>query len=107
MLSTGIDVDWEYPAQREGAVDADKDNFILLLAELRQALDLHQKLLSIAVGSSEKSASTSYNIPRMAALVDFVNLMSYDLHGSWDVKTGSANKSASDAIFFILKLTQE
>lgn len=88
MFSTGIDVDWEYPAQREGATGADKDNFILLLATMRQALDPHQKLLTIATGSSESSASISYDIPRMTALVDFVNLMSYDLHGSWDVITG-------------------
>lgn len=32
----GIDIDWEYPARRDGNVANDKENFVLLLEELRQ-----------------------------------------------------------------------
>lgn len=32
---SGLDLDWEYPAQRDGSSPADKANFVLLLKELR------------------------------------------------------------------------
>lgn len=32
----GLDVDWEYPAQREGAPQ-DKQNFVTLLKEIKEA----------------------------------------------------------------------
>lgn len=44
--------------------------------------------MSVAVASVEFSASKSYDIRSVADNVDFVNLMTYDLHGSWDGKTG-------------------
>jgi hypothetical protein len=63
-------------------------NFILLLKELKKTLAGAGKLLTIAVGATETSASQSYDIPSVAATVDFINLMTYDLHGTWDAKTG-------------------
>ena len=81
----GIDFDWEYPAQRGGGPD-DKENLILLLKALRLALD--DKIIAMAVAATEKSASISYDIPKLADQVDFINLMSYDLHGSWNDFTG-------------------
>lgn len=32
----GLDVDWEYPAQREGSSASDKANYVLMLKELRE-----------------------------------------------------------------------
>ncbi|XP_037944921.1 probable chitinase 2 [Teleopsis dalmanni] len=32
----GLDLDWEYPAQRDG-ISADRQNFVILLKELKQA----------------------------------------------------------------------
>lgn len=88
LLSTGIDFDWEYPGQRGGNEETDRDNFVLVLEALHHALKPLGKSLSIAVGASEKTASISYDIPRVSQHVDFINLMSYDLHGSWDNETG-------------------
>lgn len=34
------------------------------------------------------AGALSYNIPEIAKYVDFVNLMTYDLHGAWDGVTG-------------------
>lgn len=32
----GLDMDWEYPAQREGDANVDKANFVTLLKELKE-----------------------------------------------------------------------
>lgn len=81
-------MNWEYPAQRDGDAQHDKENLVLLLDELKQVLQPYQKLLAIGVAATENSASISYDIPNVVQHVDFVNLMSYDLHGSWEDHTG-------------------
>lgn len=79
----GFDVDWEYPNQR-GGKPADKENFVILMKELREELDKHGYILSVAVGAAEISASQSYLISEMSQYPHFINLMTYDFHGSWE-----------------------
>lgn len=83
----GFDVDWEYPNQR-GGKPRDKENYIALLKELKEKFAERGYLLSAAVGAAETSASQSYNIAAMSKYLDFINLMSYDLHGAWEATTG-------------------
>ncbi|PNF19362.1 Acidic mammalian chitinase [Cryptotermes secundus] len=83
----GFDLDWEYPAQRGGAA-TDKAVFSLLIKELRQKFDKHGYLLSAAVAATKSSASISYNIRELGKYLDFINVMTYDLHGPWDPVTG-------------------
>lgn len=85
-----MDIDWEYPVKREGTVNPqDKQNFILLLEEMKNLLSPSGLLLTVAVGATQSRGDTSYDIPGVARNVDFINLMTYDLHGSWDQKTGN------------------
>lgn len=44
--------------------------------------------LSVAIGAGDWRTGISYNIPSIFSVCDFVNLMSYDLHGGWESKTG-------------------
>lgn len=83
----GLDIDWEYPAQR-GGVPADKTNFGLLCAQLRTEFDKYGLILSAAVLATQNGVSTSYDVAAMSQNLDFINLMTYDLHGSWDGVTG-------------------
>ncbi|KAF5270887.1 hypothetical protein FQR65_LT05404 [Abscondita terminalis] len=102
----GIDIDWEYPAQRGGAtadyvtiffkkfVHAKKliyfqQNFPTLISEFREAINDTDYLLTIAVGATPYMVDTSYNVTQLSSDVDFINLMTYDLHGAWDQKTGA------------------
>nr|XP_019543590.2 chitinase-3-like protein 1 [Aedes albopictus] len=84
----GLDVDWEYPAQRDGDPTIDRENFVTLLADLREEFSKRGLLLAAAVAAAESSASISYNIPEVVKYLDFINLMAYDLHGPWESRTG-------------------
>ncbi|XP_076166262.1 chitotriosidase-1-like [Ptiloglossa arizonensis] len=83
----GFDVDWEYPNQRGGQL-YDLDNYVALLRDLRQALDQHGYILSVAVAAAESSAALSYHIAQVAQYVHFINLMTYDFNGSWNNYVG-------------------
>ncbi|KAK4069890.1 CAZyme family GH18 [Trichoderma aggressivum f. europaeum] len=84
----GVDFDWEYPgADDRGGSDADAANYVALLKDLREAIDTSTKDYILTF-----TAPTSYwylrhfDIKGMAAYADWINLMSYDLHGTWDSK---------------------
>ncbi|KAH0528005.1 hypothetical protein TsFJ059_002919 [Trichoderma semiorbis] len=84
----GVDFDWEYPgADDRGGSDADAANYVALLKDLRETINTSGKDYIITF-----TAPTSYwylrhfDIKGMAAYADWINLMSYDLHGIWDSK---------------------
>ena len=87
----GIDLDWEYPAI-EGFPGhkydkRDKDNFTALLQELRLEMG-NELLLSFAAGGFVKYLEESIVWPKVHPLVDFINLMTYDLVGGYATTTG-------------------
>lgn len=92
----GIDIDWEYPAQKgdnNKFRPEDKQNFTLFLKALRDGLDKQGKkdsthyLLTIASGANQNYLdNTEMNIAHQ--YLDFVNIMTYDFHGEWEPKTG-------------------
>ncbi|CAH0715007.1 unnamed protein product, partial [Brenthis ino] len=85
----GLDLDWEYPNRRD-SVNGQKDvnNFSQLLKELREEFEKHGLILTAAVSSVKDAASLSYDIPTIVQYLDFVNIMTYDMHGAWDGETG-------------------
>ena len=97
----GVDIDWEYPANRGGKPE-DKDNFSSLLRELKAALQQKKYILTIAVSSSKKIIDSAYAVEAISESVDFINLMTYNFNGPWKNKTGintpmSAGPNASRA----------
>ncbi|XP_063372990.1 probable chitinase 2 [Cydia amplana] len=85
----GLDIDWEYPNQRDTTQGAaDVENFSLLLKELREEFDKHGLLITVAVVAVKQSASLSYDIPTISKYVDLISIMAYDMYGAWDSVTG-------------------
>ena len=103
-----VDIDWEYPtAVRESdpqgngvTIDkgcmgspADKHNFTLLMQDLRDELDAlgaknnkHYELSSAMSASPTMMKQIEYD--KVLDIVDFVNMMTYDLNGAWNGYTG-------------------
>ncbi|CAN9129068.1 unnamed protein product [Alternaria alternata] len=94
----GIDVDWEYPKDKEQG-----HQWLELLKEIRSQMNkyadkfVHKDdsgyelkpkfLLTIASPAGEKNYR---NLPlrEISEVTDFINLMAYDYAGSWDKQTG-------------------
>ena len=87
----GLDLDWEYPAI-EGFPGhkydaADKNNFTELVKTLRQEMG-NDFLLTFAAGGFIKYMEQSVDWDTVMPLVDFINLMTYDLVGGYATVTG-------------------
>ncbi|XP_069998755.1 probable chitinase 2 [Penaeus vannamei] len=83
----GLDLDWEYPANRGGAPE-DKENFVYLVKELREAFRPYGWMLTAAVAAGKSTIDTAYDIDDLANSLDFLHIMAYDYHGKWDRRTG-------------------
>ncbi|UJF33011.1 glycosyl hydrolase family 18 protein [Paenibacillus hexagrammi] len=93
----GVDIDWEYPVEggEEGNVHRaeDKTNFTLLMQKLREKLDA-QKLVTgktyllTFAGAADAGYVNHIELGKLQLSTDYINLMSYDFHGTWDAKTG-------------------
>ncbi len=106
----GIDIDWEYPASLAFPGDPERNlppnvyrpedtqNFTALLAEFRRQLDElgattgKHYLLTIAA-SAGKDKYSKMELDKIHPYLDFINIMAYDMHGSWDA-TGPTNFQA-------------
>lgn len=79
----GVDIDWEYPgAEDRGGIPEDGENFTLLLQDLKAAFD-GRYILTFTIPTSYWYLR-HFDIKKSVKAADWVNLMSYDLHGVWD-----------------------
>ena len=82
----GLDIDWEYPgAPDRGGKPEDTENYVSLLETLRKTFDASGKKYGLSF-----TAPSSYwylrwfDLTKMVKYADWINFMTYDLHGVWD-----------------------
>lgn len=84
----GIDIDYEYPsASDRGGHPEDKFNYLQLVKEMREVFG-SKYLISIAAPASYWYLR-NFAIGEMSKHLDFINVMSYDIHGTWDADIAS------------------
>ncbi|MEO0505836.1 MAG: glycoside hydrolase family 18 protein [Bacteroidota bacterium] len=88
----GVDIDWEYPAipaAGTGARPEDKQNFTLLLQELRAALNtLDRKQILTFASAGWKRYYKNVELESVMKVVDYMNIMTYDQVGPSSPFTG-------------------
>ncbi|KAL2683336.1 hypothetical protein Neosp_007806 [[Neocosmospora] mangrovei] len=79
-------VDWEYPgADDRGGKDGDGANYVSLVKELREAINSRGRDYIVTfTAPSSYWYLRHFDLKGMETYVDWINLMSYDLHGVWD-----------------------
>lgn len=89
----GLDVDWEFPNCDLGVCPSnprDKENFVLLLENLRE--DFHEYspplLLTAAVSGDIETIEEAYLVPKIFKHLDFASIMAYDYYGDWSTVVG-------------------
>ncbi|KAF9480694.1 hypothetical protein BDN70DRAFT_992496 [Pholiota conissans] len=80
----GIDVDWEYPgAFDRGGNPSDTENYVNFMKAVKSAFTPHGYGLTFTAPSSYWYLQ-HFDLPGLLLYADWVNVMTYDLHGTWD-----------------------
>ncbi len=85
----GVDIDWEVPYVENRA------DCTTLMQELRNELP-SPWLISMAVTADPQNYGTGLDIPALAPIVDFFNVMTYDFYGTWSGATGLVSPLLQD-----------
>ena len=87
----GIDLDWEYPSLENVPgypyTPGDKDHFTEVIRLLRSSLGRKAEI-SFAAGGFTSYLETSIDWKQVAPMIDYINLMTYDLVGGYSRQTG-------------------
>jgi chitinase len=78
----GVDIDWEIPVNPK-----DTNNCVMLMQDLRNKFPAPY-LLSMAIPSDPRSRGSGFDVPALAPLLDFINVMTYDFYGPWSEHAG-------------------
>ncbi|EAT35358.1 AAEL012467-PA [Aedes aegypti] len=87
----GLDLDWEYPAFRDGSKPKDRENYAQLVQELREEFERESSktgrprlLLTMAVPAGIEYIEKGYDVAKLNKYLDWFNLLTYDYHSAYE-----------------------
>lgn len=87
----GLDLDWEYPAFRDGGKARDRANYAQFVQELREEFNRESSktgrsrlVLTMAVPAGIEYIEKGYDIPKLNKYLDWFNILSYDYHSAFE-----------------------
>ncbi|XP_052035499.1 chitinase-like protein 3 isoform X2 [Apodemus sylvaticus] len=90
----GLNLAWQYPGCY-GSPPRDRHLFTILIQEIRKAFENEvsknkkpRLTITAAVAGVTSTIQLGYEIPQLSQYLDYIQVMTYDLHGSWDGYTG-------------------
>lgn len=95
----GVDIDWEYPVS--GGLPGnlyspdDRENYTLLLAELREQLDFAGDYLLTIAAPASPAIIQNIEVDQVFQYLDWINIMTYDFHGPWGSEADSVTNFLS------------
>ncbi|MEZ0065221.1 chitinase [Streptacidiphilus sp. MAP12-20] len=98
----GFAIDWEYPGEPGNGNPygpQDTPNFTALMQEFRKQLDVagdatDTRYLLTANTSANPAAAAKLELSKIAKVVDWFNVMTFDYHGGWEATGPTAFSSA-------------
>ncbi|KAL1772419.1 acidic mammalian chitinase-like [Sigmodon hispidus] len=90
----GLNLSWQYPGCH-GSPPRNKHLFTVLVQEIRKAFEKEvsknkkpRLLVTATVAGAISSIDSGYDVPQLSKSLDYIQVMTYDLHGSWEGYTG-------------------
>ncbi|XP_047533085.1 mucin-5AC isoform X2 [Vanessa atalanta] len=87
----GLDLDWEYPAFRDGGKPKDRENYAKLVKELREEFERESEktgkprlLLTMAVPAGIEYILKGFDVKTLNRYLDWMNLLTYDYHSAFE-----------------------
>ncbi|CAH4028204.1 unnamed protein product [Pieris brassicae] len=87
----GLDLDWEYPAFRDGGKPKDREHYAKLVKELRDEFERESEktgkprlLLTMAVPAGIEYIQKGFDIKTLNKYLDWMNLLTYDYHSAFE-----------------------
>lgn len=79
----GVDLDWEYPADRLGSDPNDYVTYVDLVREFSEALHANGLFFTAALAAGYDKADKGYDVAAISQYYDLMNIMGYDYSGAW------------------------